>query len=674
MLENLLEKLTESEKETSVQIKYKESKFPFNILIFPCVMLYFEIVFSISTSGRFLGSFYALLFALFYGFIGYLLTTISKNKRFNEILATVLMSVGAIIYLVEYFVQKFFKIFYDINTILGGAGGIAKDYKDETADLIFSFDGIFKIILFFLPAVLYFTYLKKIVPTKRVDRKMRTIAAVAMVGIILISNFAFLFDDVHGPMYKKEYNFQNSVESFGLIPSLRRDLGNVIFGSDAEFEKVEAQNKETEPEEKEKEYPFNEMNLKFKKTSNSDIKKMNEYVKSISPSRQNEYTGLFKDKNLIMITAEAFTGEVIDEELTPTLYRLATKGINFTDYYQPASAGTTGGEFQNIFGLLPMLGGKSFKETARYNNYFTMGSQLDRLGYYGKAFHNNSYTYYDRHKTHKNLGYSDGFMGQGNGMEKYVKNCWPQSDLEMIKGTLPTYIDKEKFNIYYMSVSGHSGYSKTGNSMTKKNWEKVKDLPYSDTVKGYLAANLELEYAMEYLIAELEAKGIAKDTVICISSDHFPYGMDRNGAFGSMYNLSELYGYTVQNYIQRDHSRLILWCGSLEEEEPIIVDSPTSSLDIVPTLSNLFGTEFDSRLFVGRDVFSDQEAIYFNTNYDWKTDYGTYYSSSGKFVLNDGKTVPDDYVERIKSIVRNKIRYCQLACENDYFGYLFGKK
>ncbi len=671
MLENLLEKLMESQIEDSVEPQRKKSRFPFNILVLPITMLYFEVVFSLSTTGRFLGTFYAFLFALFYGFIGSLLTTISKNQRLNEILTAVLMSVSAIVYLVEYFVHKFFKIFYDINTILGGASGIAKDYKGETIDLIFSFDGIFKIILFIAVPILYITYLKKIAPQKRVNWRVRTVVAIAMVVITIVSNIAFLFDGVYGPMYKKEYNFQNSVESFGLIPSFRRDFGNIIFGKETDFEEVKTENSKDWTEEKEKEYAPNQMELNFKKTGNSAIKKMNKYVKSQEASKQNEYTGLFKGKNLIMISAEAFTGEVIDKDLTPTLYRLATKGINFTDYYQPASAGTTGGEFQNIFGLLPMLGGKSFKQTAKYNNYFTMGSQLDRLGYYGKAFHNNSYTYYDRNKTHKNLGYSDGFMGQGNGMEKYVKNCWPQSDLEMIKGTLPTYIDKENFNVYYMSVSGHSGYSLTGNSMTKKNWDKVAHLGYSDVVKGYLAANLELEYAMQYLIEELEAKGIADNTVICISSDHFPYGMDKSGSFGKMYNLSELYGYSVQNYIQRDHSRLILWCGSLENEEPIIVDSPTSSLDIVPTLSNLFGTEFDSRLFVGRDVFSNKEAIYFNTNYDWKTEYGTYYSSSGKFVLNEGKTVDENYVERIKTIVRNKINYCQLACENDYFGYLF---
>jgi phosphoglycerol transferase MdoB-like AlkP superfamily enzyme len=262
-------------------------------------------------------------------------------------------------------------------------------------------------------------------------------------------------------------------------------------------------------------------------------------------------------------------------------------------------------------------------------------------------------------------------MGYGNGMENYVKNVWPQSDLEMLQGTLPTYIDKQPFNVYYMTVSGHSGYTKTGNSMTKRNWDVVKDLPYSDAVKGYLAANYELEKAMAYLVNTLEEKGIADDTVICISTDHFPYGLDSGGSLGNMPYLSELYGYQVNDLFQRDHSRLILWCGSLEDSEPIVVSTPTYSLDILPTLSNLFGTEYDSRLMVGRDVFSDQEALVFNSNYDWKTAYGTYYN--GTFTQTDmSVTLPENYASQMKTVVRNKMRYCQWSLENDYFRYLFG--
>ena len=49
--------------------------------------------------------------------------------------------------------------------------------------------------------------------------------------------------------------------------------------------------------------------------------------------------------------AEAFTAEAIRPDTTPTLYRMANQGIQFTDYYQFDTAGTTGGECGNLFGV-----------------------------------------------------------------------------------------------------------------------------------------------------------------------------------------------------------------------------------------------------------------------------------------------------------------------------------
>ncbi len=668
-------------KEFLLKLKNK-TWFDWFMLVFPISMFYYESVFRISTVQGFfkLSTLYMFLFCLAYGAIGYLLSTIFKKRKTNTIIACVLLGACAVFYLVEYFVYKFFKIFYDINTVTGGAGDIMNGFIDETLKLIFSVDGLFKIALFAIPTVLVAVFSKKFVPANCSDKFRRITAATALVVLYSVNVLLISFSSVYYPIYKTEYNFQSAVGNFGLVTGVKLDLKNFLFGDSNSFESTDNNNISsqttssdiTSSETEEIEYGYNQLDLDLSGGSTSKIKELNQYVSTLTASKKNEYTGIFKGKNLIMITAEAFTAEVIDPELTPTLYRLATKGINFTDYYQPASAGTTGGEYQNIFGMMPTSGGMSFKNTADNLNYFTMGSQLDRLGYYGMAYHNNSHTYYSRNKTHINLGYSGGFMGYGNGMEQYVKKCWPQSDLEMIAGTLPTYIDKQPFNVYYMSVSGHSGYNRSGNAMTAKNWETVKDLPYSDQIKGYLAANLELENALAHLVAELENKGIADDTVICIGTDHFPYGLDQGGALGNMPYLSELYGYNVTTYFERDHSRLIIWSGCLEDKEPIVVDSPTFSLDILPTLSNLFGTEFDSRLMPGRDVFSDAEAIVFNMNYNWKTELGTYYG--GKFTPADENTeIPEGYVDRIKAIVRNKIKYCSSALDADYFAAHFEK-
>ena len=414
----------------------------------------------------------------------------------------------------------------------------------------------------------------------------------------------------------------------------------------------------------------NALGIDYKKLASNDsspYKAIDNYIAGLTPSKKNAYTGLFKGKNLILISAEAFSAEVINEKLTPTLYRMATKGINFTDYYQPCGAGTTGGEFQNIMGMNPMRGGNSMKLTANSNNYFTMGSQLNRLGYFGKAYHNNSYTYYDRHKTHINLGYSAGYMGYGNGMEKYVQKLWPESDLEMFVGTIPEYIDKEHFNIYYMSVSGHSAYNFSSNAMAKKNRARVTGLGYNTSVKAYIACNLEFEDSMAYLLKKLEEKGKLNDTVVVISADHYPYGLDSE-KLGAMPNLDNLYGYKVVNALQRDHSRLIIWSGCLESQPPIVVNSPVMSIDILPTLSNLFGTEWDSRLLPGRDVFSDAMCLAYVDVYNWKTDKGT--CVGGTFRNNEGKT-DKAYGDKITAIIKAKRNYCMNVIDYEYFGHLY---
>ena len=650
------------------------------LILFPLCICYYEILFKISTVGDVfsVGTFFAVIFSVSLGGILYLLCSISKNERVNHGIAVGFLAVSAIIYLIEYFVYREFKIFYDINTVTGGAGHVAGDFMGQIASLVFCFNGLSKLVLFLLPTVVYaFLGLK---PAPQSDSKTR-IAVIILALVLFFTNIQLINATALGAKYNSEYTFHDAVSDFGLMTGLRLDFNRNILGikHDSGFNyDPESTTGTDDPEESRDPRDTGEsrMDIDFDalhESASGKTAELDVYCSSQKVSRKNEYTGIFRGKNLIMISAEAFCAEAIDEKLTPTLYRLATKGIIFTDYYQPASAGTTGGEYQNLLGLLPSAGGRSFKNSIGHNLYFAMGNQLNRLGYYGKSFHNNTYTYYDRHLTHPYLGYSDGFMGYGNGMEAYVTDQWPQSDLEMMAGTLPTYIDKQPFNVYYMSVSGHGTYDLSGNNMTVKHWDKVKNLNYSDPVKGYLACNIELDRALEAVVKMLEEKGIADDTVICIAADHFPYSLDNDAALGNMPYLSELYGYNVVNYMQRDHNRLILWCGCLEDKEPIVVSSPTFSLDIVPTLSNLFGTEWDSRLLPGRDVFSDAEALVFNTGYDWKTDLGTYISSRGEFTPADENTViPEGYVDRIKNIVANKIKFCSDVLETDYYAHVFG--
>ena len=56
--------------------------------------------------------------------------------------------------------------------------------------------------------------------------------------------------------------------------------------------------------------------------SSDTIKDMHEYFKSVTPTKQNKYTGMFEGYNLIWICAEGFSEWAVDETHTPTLYKL----------------------------------------------------------------------------------------------------------------------------------------------------------------------------------------------------------------------------------------------------------------------------------------------------------------------------------------------------------------
>ncbi len=650
------------------------------------LIIYEEIVLNYSTvqTLSLTDAVYMVLFSCVYGILLFWAASLLPSGKANKILRFILYLLVCVLFGTYYFVYHSFKIFYDVNTVLAGGAGAAEGFSDQIFQMTTSQSGLVHIALFLAPAVLYLLVMRR--TDSGVQRSPRERAVLYLSALLFAVCAVGLVkgNERINRVYDEEYSFQTAVSDFGLLTGLRLDIERNLTGKNKEpsFEAEEVMAVPATEEAAgtitaEVVYGRNKLDIDFNAlvdTGNAVTKQLDEYVSTQSASMQNEYTGLFEGKNLIFISAEAFSAEVIDPVRTPTLYRLATKGINFTDYYQPASAGTTGGEYENIFGMLPTEGGSSFKITANYNNQMTMGYQLNQLGYNGWAFHNNDYMFYDRHITHNNLGYSNGYTGYGNGLEDSITSQWPESDLEMMEATVDQYIDQQPFNVYYMSVSGHNPYG-AGNAMSAKHYEEVADLEgYTEEVKYYLAANLELEDALTYLVNRLEEAGIADDTVIVLGADHFPYGLDYGESLAASNNLASLYGYQPANYLERDHNRLILWSGCLEESDPIIVDSPTSSLDILPTLLNLFGVKWDSRLLPGRDVFSDKLALVFNMNYDWKTDRGTYIAGTGVFTpAEEDDEVSDAYIEHIRKVVQNRISYCRGVLSTDYFTHVLGE-
>ena len=646
-------------------------------LFTPCMAVYSEVLLHLwITEEIHIGRLLAIvLFALALGSVLGLLTTLLPPKGRKRAATTVSVFLACIV-MAQFMLKETFQNFMTVQTMTAGAGGIAQDFLGQTVSMIIANLG--RILLILLPPVLYGIFCREPAITWR---RRGILACVCLLwgGLGMGAVFGLTPD---AEVLTDAYHFDSAVRDFGLGMGFLLDGIHGLNASDSpDFELPEelppAQTEETAPTEVKDEdiapaveYDYNVLPIDFAAAAQAKgqgaVASIHNYVNSLTPSRQNAYTGMFRGKNLILITAEAFSAEVIDPELTPTLYRMATQGIQFKEYYQPAwGASTTTGEFSNLLGLVPTQGGSSMNIVTHQNMFLTMGHQLQKQGYYSVAYHDHLKDFYHRNNTHTHLGY-DKFIARYGGLE--IEGTWPESDLEMMQVTVPQYIDQQPFSIYYMTVSGHCEYSQKGNAMTRKNWDKVQNVNHSDIVKGYLAANLELEYAMESLLNQLEEAGIADDTLIVLATDHYAYGLERSKTWqNTVDHLAELYGVEKYDQFVRDHNALIMWSGCLEGKN-IVVDTPVYSLDILPTVSNLFGVPYDSRLLVGRDVFSDAEPLVLWPDFNWITDKGTY--CNGTFTPRDGVSVDEDYIQRIKTTVKNKITFSQSVANTNYYNYV----
>lgn len=396
-------------------------------------------------------------------------------------------------------------------------------------------------------------------------------------------------------------------------------------------------------------------------TNDKDLKQLHQYFKSQTASAQNEYTGMFEGCNLVLITAEGFSDKIISPERTPTLYKMLTEGIHFTNYYVPFwEVSTCDGEYAALTGTLPKSSVISFQETIDNYMPLTMSMQLIKEGYGAYAYHGHTYNYYKRNLYLANLGYD--YKGYKGGLP--ITYRWPNSDVEVVDLSTQYFAKNEPFITYYMTISGHMEYNFTGNNMCLRNKKYVENEPYSSDVRAYLACQLEFEFSLQLLMERLKEAGTLDNTVFVITADHYPYGLTNA-------EYSELFGHTIEKNFERYENGLIIYKPGMT---PFTVEEPCSSIDILPTLSNLFGLEFDSRLYMGRDVLSEKTPLVIFKNRSWITDRGRYNSVSGEAIANDGTPLPEDYVKYINDQVSNRFTVSSRVLDYDYWRILFGNE
>lgn len=576
-----------------------------NLLLFCLTGVYVELCLHLCVFGsmdRYAG--YPVLFGLLGGALCTLVVS-SLPKVLRQITGVLLVAAQVLLAEVQLVYHCIFGDFMPVSQI-GMGGNVVVNFNSQ---LLYGIrQNLLKILLLLLPliAVILCLILRRAQALKLRLRWKQALAsfAVLLALLLTVTGLMYVGRDNAFSAYRTFTNVNTSTDSsykkIGMLATTAQELRYMLFsGSGSIMITPSSLNISDVP----RTYSSNSYNViesidftALADSTDSDIlKATDEYLSNATPTRKNNYTGLLKDYNLITICAESFCPWFISEELTPTLYKLSHTGILFENYYGTFQSVTTNGEYTMCMGLYPDM--SRTKTDSSFNvagtNYlpFCLGNALKGMGYQAWAYHDYIGDFYNRNITHANMGYT--FKAPDSGLD--VKIDWPSSDLEMMEASVDDYINSgEPFHAYYMTFSGHYQYN-WDNAMSAKNRDAVKDLPYSEPVKAYIACNLELEYALEYLMQRLEEAGVADKTCIVLTNDHYPYGLTED-------EYNELAGRTLDTTFEKYRNSFICYVPGLSEN--IVVDEYCSTADILPTLLNLFGVDYDSRLLAGTDVLS----------------------------------------------------------------------
>lgn len=642
---------------------------------FPISIFYCELWLRLF-SGEMFFNFGLVTVALFSVFFGLVAQFVSCNKNGGLIAVQALLSLWYSVQLVYHNIFGTYMILYSLK----GADQIAESEMLGEAFLAIV-KSLWQVLIVFVPLIVLIIGIRKFKERKKKEKKELVTAASVTAAVLLVTLLIRAFI----PYYRERnaiFEMNRSVTLNGLLFTEILDFGYNVLGFDNNYEIDPDVENEILHDDKDvpKNYKPNVMEIDFKtlaeQETDTTVKSLHEYFGSRVPTYQNDYTGMFEGYNLIQITAEGFSYFAIDKELTPTLYKMQHEGFNFTNFYTPIwGVSTSDGEYVATTGLIPKGGIWSYFTSGKNNVFFpfTMPQQYLNSGLTAvRAYHNHTYTYYSRHISHKNMGFI--YKGIGNGLEKVVNpKPWPESDHEMLKGTTAEYIGKDRFMTYYMTVSGHLNYTFAGNSMAFRHKDKVKHLDLSSNARAYLACNIELDLAMEHLLEALDKAGIAEKTVIVITPDHYPYGLEDKEHPDQYHYFSELAGHEIDPDFELYKSCLIIYNKGMK---PVTVDKYCSSLDIIPTLNNLFGYEYDSRLLPGTDIMSTSQPLVIFNSHSFITEKGMYNSKTNEFTLFPGEKVDDvdEYVTSMRKVVNNKFKISAQILETDYYSKVINRE
>ena len=379
--------------------------------------------------------------------------------------------------------------------------------------------------------------------------------------------------------------------------------------------------------------------IKAKKTTNEeDLTFLEEEYNKEETKETNKYTGKYKDNNLIIVQLEGIDNWLITEEDTPTLYKMMNNSINFTNHYSYYNGGgsTFNSEFAVNTGFITPLSYTQNAYTFNKNTFpYSLAHLFKNEGYTVNAFHMNTSEYYSRGTNYKNWGY-DNYYGLVD-LGTYKDDSYVLDRELILNETFKEKMfENEKFVNYIITYTNHMPFTtEKGNCrklltldyLSENNLEELpKDYVYPEMTEESCARRQakETDYMMELLLNELTERNLLDKTTIIVFTDHYLYTL-------SDQTILDKYKETDNNLI--NHTPFFIWHNNKDKKT---IKEVTSQLNVLPTVLNLYGIDYNSNYYIGTDALDNNyHGSVFFSDYSWYD--GSIYVDGG--IITNGKEI-----------------------------------
>lgn len=422
-------------------------------------------------------------------------------------------------------------------------------------------------------------------------------------------------------------------------------------------------------------------------------KEVNEFYENRDDKvKKNEYTNLFKGKNVIAIHAESMQQVLMNmkingQEITPNLNRLISEGLYFDNFYSQVSFGTSSDtEFTMATSLLPVSSGTVF---INYSNreYASFYKELKKDGYYIFSMHANTGDFWNRNIMHQKLGYDKFYDKASYKIDEQIG--FGLSDRSFITQSVDYIkeINKEHKKYYgtLITLSNHTpfDYDELFGEFPVTMTKNGKTYPYlTDTKLGnYFVSAHYADAQLGLLVELLEKEGLMDDTIIMIYGDH--------DARISTSNWSRLYNYDYKtddeldeddpNYKELDYYwqeinrkvPLIIWTNdkSVQQKYGKTISTAMGMYDVAPTLGNMLGVR--NKYAFGSDIMNKKDNLVPFPNGNYVTNYVYYNDNKEEYKLLKNKPLSEDYIKENKRKTQEYIHISNDIIIYNYFGNKF---